>query len=144
LPSSYFPAGGHLDGLPVFLQSNTFYSGRRETGGGVTKIEYIAYRSFTFTFAFFIFCFLQLVDRYKYYLIGILTLSAGLYPALWFSRFSSVEFIDIISCFMIPITLNTALEDTRSCIFSCPTHYLRFIYCCKTTGAAIRVCVKIK
>ena len=52
----------------------------------VTKIEYIGVPLITVTFSLFIFCFLQLVNRYKYYLIGIFALSLGFMGLAWFSR----------------------------------------------------------
>jgi len=68
-----------------FYKVIPFTPGGERLAEAVTKIEYVGVPLITFTFAFFIFCFLQLVDRYKYYLIGILTLSAGFILLFWFS-----------------------------------------------------------
>ena len=43
----------------------------------IAKIEYVGVPLISLTFSFFIFCFLQLVDRYKYYFIVVSSLSVG-------------------------------------------------------------------
>jgi signal transduction histidine kinase len=53
----------------------------------VSKIEYIGVPLISFTFSFFIFCFLQLVDRYKYYFIVLSAFSVGFILLGWFSGF---------------------------------------------------------
>ena len=51
----------------------------------VTKIEYIGVALISFTFSFFIFCFLQLVEKYKYYFIGLSAFSISFILLSWFS-----------------------------------------------------------
>ena len=53
----------------------------------IEKIEYIGVPLISLTFSFFIFCFLQLVDRYKYYFIFVSALSIGLILLSCFSGF---------------------------------------------------------